>query len=154
MPSVVLTTNKYHKFEKVYNLIHNFVLKNACRSGAYSLNCDHAAEEIRLYRNAMNVYTGRMVLYIRVYFFVDESQTLSMDDAETIAQDICEFYCDEYQIVYGVHFFANRWCLHFVINPINFHTGNSLAMTKAQKKQLLETIVIHSGFKNIHLYEE
>ena len=154
MPSVVLTTNKYHKFERVYNLIHNFVLKNACRKGAYSLNCDHAAEEIRLYRNAMGPHTGRMVLYFRVIFSPEESRNLSMDDAEAIAQDICEFYCDEYQIVYGVHFYDNRWCVHFVINPINFHTGNSLAMTKAQKSQLLETIVIHSGFKNIHLYEE
>ena len=43
-----------------------------------------------------------------------------------LAQKVCEVFSREYQLVYGVHHYKERWHLHIILNPVNMNTGEIL----------------------------
>ena len=152
MPSVTVKTNKYHSFSNVVFLIHSFIVEKALRSGAYSLSLDHAAQEIALSRKEMGLTKGRMILYIMIHFYPEESSTLTLDDADAIARSISEYYRYEYQLVYGVHNHEGCWYIHFAINPLNFCTGANYSMSPTERKHLQENVMLSSGFHTVNMF--
>ena len=146
--------NKCPNDKSVESLIHRYILKNAVRSRGYSVDLACAAEQMKALRNFFRVSSVKRVLYFRVTFLEYESVRLTADRAEKIAQGVCEEYSDEYQIVYGVHYFGLRWYLHIVLNPVNMYTGEILEMDACERGMLEAYLVSHSGFDKISTYIE
>ena len=146
--------NKCPNDKSVERLIHGYIQKNAVRSKGYSVDPACAAAQMKELRKKFRVSLGERVLYFRVTFLEYESAGLTADRVEEIAQRVCEEYSDEYQMVYGVHYFGLRWYLHLVLNPVNMYTGEILKMDAFERGMLEAYLVSHSCFSKISTYIE
>lgn len=140
--------------KSVKSLISGYILRQAVRCGGYSVDLNFTAEQMAALRKSFGVTLKEKVVYCMVTFFEYESARLTVDDVVKIAQEICDEYNDDFQIVYGVHYYGLRWFIHIALNPVNMHTGEVLVMDACEIGMFEAYVLHHSGFNKIKTYIE
>ena len=92
--------------------------------GGLSVDPVYAAEQMHLVKDLWFQSGGCQLRHFVIC--LDERESSHVTSAASLevgAYDVCEYYAEEYQIVFGIHFNDNRWDIHFVMNNVSFMTG-------------------------------
>lgn len=144
MPHLKIVREYYETYEDTEVAIHKYINRHAVNHcyGGLAVDPEHAAEQMELYRNYYGKNTRYCLLHWILSFSVNESLQCSEETLMAAAYSICEYYSQEYQIIFGVHWANHMWDIHFAMNPVNYRTGLKFAMNyKAQDtlKKICET---------------
>lgn len=106
-------------------LIHRYIFPKALLIGGMSVDPLHAAEQMHLVKNLWFQTDGCQIRHFILIF--NERECGHINGAwslQTGAYQVCEYYADQYQIVFGVHQSkTGLWHIHFAMNTVNFLTG-------------------------------
>lgn len=122
MPCIKIVPERYDTPEAVEGLI-DYVYRKSLIRGGMSINPRYAAEQMELCRLYWGKTTGRLAYHFVISY--GESEGKHISDAASLAilgYEVCDFFADEYQIVFGVHR-DDYWHVHFVMNPVSYRTG-------------------------------
>lgn len=86
-----------------------------------------------------NIYHKENYISIRHFIlsFSPELDDVTPYQAAQIADRVAEIFADEYQVIYAVHENTDNPHIHFLVNPVNIHTGKLLNIGKATYRNLL-----------------
>ena len=133
--------------------IHTYMLKKSVRCGAYSVDLACAAAQMKALRESFGLPAEKRIMYLRLTFVKYECKGFTEDFAEMLAQKVCMNCFSEYQVVYGVHHYNERWHLHIVLNPVNMHTGRIFEMDSYDKKRVADVMMGYSGAEMVCVCE-
>jgi len=125
---IVNTTGKYRDDKSYSNLI-NYILDPEKTKGKYYgsraiANCHNAAMEMDILSRAAHKDDGVKLRHFIIGFNRNKVPASQPDLALTLAEEIASYYGKEYQIVYAVHIKLESLHVHFVMNAVNYMTGN------------------------------
>lgn len=104
--------------------------KTAGYIGGWAINPSNAYTEMILFSKAANQYKGKR---LRHYIIAFRPETIkSPKQLYELAKDITEFYADDYQIVFALHFDKPHPHIHIVFNMINYRTLSRYPDKKAE----------------------
>ena len=114
----------YLNQDALERLIHGYVFPKAKLIGGLSVDLVHSAEQMHLVKELWFQTNDRQLRHFVLCFTDKESQHIfSPEGLAYGAYRVCDYYADEYQIVFGVHQSCGRWHIHFVMNNVSFVTG-------------------------------
>lgn len=123
MACIKVATSSYQDPGCLYRLIHEYVYPKAVYIGGMNVDPQYAAIEMETVKNIWMKKNGIQLWHVILSFSEMESAQYSVpEEARYIAYEICEFFADKYQVVFGIHAGANLH-IHFVINSISYLDG-------------------------------
>ena len=152
MPCVKIVNERYDSSEAESNLIR-YVYRKSLYIGGYSVDPAYAAEQMNLFRSYWNKNHGR-----RLYHFIvslsdyESSHVRSVQSIAMQAYEICEYFSDEYQIVFGVHH-NDRWHVHFLMNPVSYKTGKLYRGRRYDDASLAMAVEAAFGGRAVVVYD-
>lgn len=105
--------------------IYGYVYPKALLIGGMSVDPLHAAEQMHLVKSLWFQTDGCQLRHFILIFNERECEHIHGPWSLRIgAYQVCEYYADQYQIVFGIHQKRDKsWHIHFVMNTVNFLTG-------------------------------
>lgn len=129
MSVLKIVTEQYVNPDALEKVI-DYVFRNAKLIGGLQVDPYHAAEQMHLCKELWFQNNGKQLRHFVVCFNESESKHIYSEvSLEYGAYRACEFYSDEYQIIFGIHrnnHTNNNWHIHFVVNNVSFLTGKRL----------------------------
>ena len=120
---------KYHDDHAFHDVV-SYVLNPAKTPqgfiGGYGVNVAHAAFEMELLSQSFGKDKGLRLRHMELSFSPSEAKcfhTRVYHALYKIASYVCQYYADEYQIVFAVHEDTDHPHIHFVMNCVNYRTG-------------------------------
>ena len=130
MAVLKIVPGEYLNQDALERLIHGYVFRKSLLTGGYGVNPSYAAEQMHVVKQYWNQEHGKQLRHFILSFNDKESTEIyHVDDLVIGAYQICQYYYDgNYQCVFGIHRSINSksWHIHFVVNNINFLTGERL----------------------------
>lgn len=129
MAILKIIPGEYLNPDALEKLIHGYVFRKALRIGGFGVDPECAAEQMHTVKRYWNQTHGKQLHHFVLSFNQWESKEVSSSYQLMLgAYDVCQYYADEYQIVFGLHRPASstNWHIHFVVNNVNFVTGARL----------------------------
>lgn len=130
MAVLKIVPGEYLNDDALERLIHGYVFRKAVLSGGYGVDPLYAAEQMHIVKQYWNQTRGKQLRHFVVSFNDKESSEInSADELIWGTYKICQYYCDGgYQSVFGIHHPVDpgNWHIHFVVNNVNFITGERL----------------------------
>ena len=124
MSCLKIVPEPYLNSDALEILIHGYVFRKAKRIGGLSVDPIYAAEQMHLVKNLWFQNDGRQLRHFILSFTDQESKHISEPgNLVTGAYQVCDYFADEFQIVFGVHHSSDRRHIHFVMNNVSFVTG-------------------------------
>lgn len=106
----------------LHNVI-NYVLGKAVCTGSVCVDIEYAAEAMELVQIIFNKNDGKQLWHFVLSFSSDEPENHYPPSAlQYLAYDICSYFTNDYQIIFGIHDGDNKH-IHFVVNAISFRNG-------------------------------
>lgn len=140
MPCLKIVPEPYETYEDTYTLIHRYIYPKSVCIGGLAVDPVNAADHMEFYRISWGKTTGARVRHFVLSYDDMESEKIhSCRELESIAYEICDYYKDSYQIIFGIHQFP-RWHIHFVMNTLNYRTGRKYRRNKQDDNELREVI--------------
>lgn len=151
MPCIKIVHEAYMNTDAAELLIHQYVFRKAVAIGGRWVDPMHAAEEMKLVKQIWRKDVGRQVRHFVLCFNEKESARVSSAGLlQLLGYRVCEFY-QEYQIVFGVHQ-SRCWHIHFVMNTVNFRTGQKFPCRNEDDQALGRHIEALLGLGQIPIY--
>lgn len=138
MAVLKIVPGDYVNRDALDRLIHGYVFPKAVQIGGYFVDPQYAAEQMRTVKRFWHQDHGKQLRHFVLSFNPKESAAISHASELAIgAYGVCGYYSEEYQAVFGIHR-PNRstWHIHFVVNNVNFTTGERLPESNRQDYQL------------------
>lgn len=128
MPCLKIVPESYMNADALDRLIHGYIFFKSKSYGGLSVDPAHAAEQMKLVKQLWYKENGSQLLHFILAFSPWESERIkSAGELMPLAYDICSYFAENYQIIFGVHYSkAGLWHIHFVVNSVSFTTGNRL----------------------------
>lgn len=125
MSVLKIVPEPYLNHDALEKLIHGYVYHKALMIGGLSVDPIHAAEQMHLVKRLWFQTEGSQLRHFILSFNDRECDHINGAwSLRTGAYEVCEYYSDQYQIVFGIHQSREgRWHIHFVMNTVNFLTG-------------------------------
>lgn len=131
MSCLKIDPEPYMNHDALEILIHGYVFRKAKLIGGLSVDPVYAAEQMHLVKDLWFQNNGRQLRHFILNFSDKESSHISGPESLYVgAYQVCGYFADEYQIVFGVHYKDERWHIHFVMNNVSFVTGKRYRDTK------------------------
>lgn len=97
-------------------------------TGSFNVfNIIRAGEEFLHVKRYYNSFGSKLVRHFLVSF--DDKDYITPPEAYLIASQICAFWADRFQVVYGVHTDTKHLHVHFVVNTTSFVDGKMLSQS-------------------------
>lgn len=148
MAVLKIVPGEYLNQDALEQVIHRYVFRKAILIGGYGVNPHYAAEQMHIVKQYWNQTRGKQLRHFVVSFTDKESSEISnADDLALGAYQVCQYYYEGgYQSVFGIHRPCNsgNWHIHFVVNNINFITGERLPESNTIDYQL--KYVLQAGY--------
>ena len=138
MPILKIVNKPYINSTDGANLF-DYIFRKSLVHGGWSVDPQHALEQMEFVRMYWGQNDGSKLYHFIVSFSAYESKEIPADAyLAWIAYDICKHFRGDYQIVFGIHerryedFYGKKkcWDVHFVMNPVSYHTGERYAKRK------------------------
>lgn len=130
MAVLKIVPGEYANLDALECVIHGYIFRKAVFTGGYGVDPACAAEQMHIVKQYWNQEHGKQLRHFVLNFSDKESSMVhSIDDLVMCAYQVCQYYYDGgYQCVFGIHraFGHQNWHIHFVVNNINFMTGERL----------------------------
>ncbi len=138
MAILKIVPGEYVNPDALDRLIHGYVFRKAVQIGGYFVDPQYAAEQMHVVKQYWNQDHGKQLRHFVLSFNPKESAAVSHAcELATGAYAICQYFSAEYQVVFGIHRpNAYNWHIHFVVNNVNFVTGERLPESNRQDYQL------------------
>lgn len=147
MPCLKIVPEPYEKYEDTYTLIHRYIYPKSVCIGGLAVDPINAAYHMEFYRLCWGKTTGARVRHFILSYSEQESERIrSYGELEPIAYEICDYYSDAYQIVFGIHKTA-KWHVHFVMNTLNYRTGTKYKRDNRDDNELRNVICMATDCK-------
>ena len=153
MPHLKIVNEQYAKFQDTEILIHKYVIRHARMYGYGGLGVDpdHAAEQMELYRQYYGKTTQYALFHWILSFSKTESQKYDTAYLMGLGYRICEYFCREYQILFGIHWHKESWDMHFVMNIVNYRTGKKYPQNYQSQNTLVRICETELGGGRVEL---
>lgn len=125
MACIKIAKTNYNDRGCLERLIHKYVFPKAVCIGGMRVDVDHSAWEMEVVKQIWMQQDGKQLFHFILSFSEYESTHYTDGYLEYIAYDICRFFADYYQIVFGIHH-GNNLHIHFVCNTISYRDGSRL----------------------------
>lgn len=96
------------------NNIHNLAFGFGC-------NIKNCIEQFKIIKQVYGKCEGRQLRHFIVSFA--KSENIDSQDAFYIGYEVCQYYSDRYQIIYGLHENTDDLHIHFVMNTVSYVDG-------------------------------
>lgn len=118
---------------EIMYILNDFKMKHGYWGGYNFLRLMDVQDIIMQFNTPKNIYHKENYISIRhfVLSFSPEFDDVTPYQAAQIADRIAEIFASEYQVIYAVHENTDNPHIHFLVNPINIHTGKLLNIGKA-----------------------
>ena len=147
MPCLKIVPEPYETYEDTYTLIHRYIYPKSVCIGGLAVDPFNAADHMEFYRLCWGKTTGARVRhFILSYDDMESEKIRSYRELELIAYDICEYYKDTYQIVFGIHMLP-RWHIHFVMSTLDYRTGKKNRRGNQDDNELRKVIYLATDCK-------
>lgn len=125
MSILKIVSEPYLNHDALEKEIHGYVFRKALLIGGLSVDPLHAAEQMHLVKRLWFQTEGCQLRHFILSFDNGECEHINGTwSLQAGAYGICEYYADQYQIVFGIHRNREgRWHIHFVMNTVSFLTG-------------------------------
>lgn len=145
MAVLKIVPGEYVNQDALERLIHGYVFRKSLLFGGCGVNPLKAAEQMHIVKQYWNQEQGKQLRHFILSFNNKESKEIHHENDLTIgAYQICQYYFEGgYQSVFGIHrsIEAGTWHIHFVVNNINFLTGERLSESNKLDYELKYTIL-------------
>ena len=115
-----------YKDDKTYENVVNYVIQpGKCPSGhiiTRNVNRNSIADDMANLEKKLKKRKGSTKIRHTVFSFEDQDEA-TPELAAVIADKICEFYADRYQIVAAVHEDTDHLHIHMVTSTTDIHSG-------------------------------
>lgn len=157
MAALKIVPGEYLNHDALERLIHGYVFHKALLSGGYGVDPPYAAEQMHIVKQYWNQTHGKQLRHFVLSFNEKESSEIKhTDDLIMGAYQICQYYYEGgYQNVFGIHRPINskNWHIHFVVNNVNFLTGERLPESNRLDYELkMEILACNLPVKQIQIY--
>lgn len=123
MACIKVATGPYQDQGCLFRLIHEYIYPKAVYIGGMNIDPKYAAAEMEIVKGIWMQKQGVQLWHFILSFSeIESAQYVNPKDARYIAYEICEYFADKYQIVFGIHAGPNLH-IHFVINSVSFWDG-------------------------------
>lgn len=130
MAVLKIVPGEYVNHDALDKLIHGYIFRKALLTGGYGVNPPYAAEQMHIVKQYWKQTHGKQLRHFVLNFNGNESSVINhADDLSIGAYQICQYYYEGgYQSVFGIHrpSSSQGWHIHFVVNNVNFVTGERL----------------------------
>ena len=123
MPILKVKNHSYNGEEALENVV-NYVLRSG-RYGGLAVDPEYAVFQMQLVKQLWSKTDGRQVRHIILSF--SEHEVLDYCDAMKYGYQICQYFGDRFQIVFGLHTDTDHIHLHFAINTVSFADGSKFS---------------------------
>ena len=128
MPNLIIINKPFYSNpSSLQEVIPKYIYRKAHTYGGMSVDPQNAVEEMHLVKRLWLQMDGCQLKHFVLSFDDNEAAAYisGASSLETIAYMICEYFADEYQVIFGVHKDSERgkWHIHFVINSVSYRTG-------------------------------
>ena len=131
MACIKVATGPYQDQGCLFRLIHEYIYPKAVYIGGMNIDPKYAAAEMEIVKGIWMQKQGVQLWHFILSFSeIESAQYVNPKDARYIAYEICEYFADKYQIVFGIHAGSNLH-IHFVINSVSYRDGNRFSNSKA-----------------------
>jgi len=142
MACIKVATGPYQDQGCLFRLIHKYIYPKAVYVGGMNIDPQYAASEMEIVKGIWMQTQGVQLWHFILSFSEIESvQYANPTDARYIAYEICEFFADKYQVVFGIHARTNLH-IHFVINSISYLDGSRFINSKASLNNLRKHVTL------------
>lgn len=144
MACIKVAAGPYQDQGCLFRLIHEYIYPKAVYIGGMNIDPQYASTEMEIVKSIwMQKQDVQLFHFILSFSEVESISFVHPKDARYIAYEICEFFADKYQIVFGIHSATNLH-IHFVVNSVSFQDGsrfvNNNTSLNALKKHISHTI--------------
>jgi len=126
MPNLINVDSSYGNDTAVEAVIE-YVARTNYAAGYGVTNITHAADQMKMVKQAYGKTDGRLMKHFIISFTRQESQMLILEDLLQIAAWIAYPLGLKYQIVFGVHMDTMCWHLHFGMNTVSYVDGRKVS---------------------------
>ena len=125
MSILKIVSEPYLNHDALEKEIHGYVFRKALLIGGMSVDPLRAAEQMHLVKSLWFQTDGCQLRHFVLIFNDKECGHINGAwSLRTGAYQVCEYYADQFQIVFGVHQNREgRWHIHFIMNTVSFLTG-------------------------------
>lgn len=134
----------YMNRDALDRLIQGYIFPKSLQTGGCGVDPNHAAEQMRIVKRYWNQDHGKQLHHFVLCLNASESaQIRSIQDLVIGAYQICHYYSDYYQVIFGIHrpYSSDRWHIHFVVNNTSYMTGERLPEGNIQDYRLRDIVV-------------
>lgn len=122
---------KYHD-SSAYDALNQYVASSQkTREGGVigaSILPEIAAEAMQAVTRAYHKEDGVKLRHSILSF--DPNERISFQEARVIAEQVMDFFADDYQILAAIHENQDNLHIHFLMNVVNYHDGSKYRGTK------------------------
>lgn len=122
---------KYHD-SSAYDTLNQYVTSSQkTREGGVigaSILPEIAAEAMQAVTRAYHKEDGVKLRHSILSF--DPNERISFQEARVIAEQVMDFFADDYQILAAIHENQDNLHIHFLMNVVNYHDGSKYRGTK------------------------
>lgn len=123
MPNIKIVPGEYLNENVVECLTVKYIYPKAVAIGGLAVDPQNVVEQMQMVKEAWHQTEGKQVYHFILNFTPLESERItSLGAVVQLAYKICEYFADEYQIVFGVHD-SGHLHIHFAMNTVNYRTG-------------------------------
>ena len=139
-------------------LIHGYIFPKSYMIGGGAVNPYYAAEQMHLVKKLWCKENGNQLMhFILGYNEYESSHIYSQNSILVDAYHVCEYFQDEFQIVFGIHKNTRNdtWHIHFVVNSISYLTGKRLPKKNKNNADLanhIESGALYTDYSKICYY--
>lgn len=124
MACIKVAAGPYQDQGCLFRLIHEYIYPKAVYIGGLNIDPRYASTEMEIVKSIWMQKQGVQLFHFILSFSEIESvKFVDSKDARYIAYQICEYFADKYQIVFGIHS-AKNLHIHFVINSVSYQDGS------------------------------
>ena len=142
MACIKVAVGPYQDDGCLFRLIHKYIYPKAVYIGGMNIDPQYASTEMETVKSIWMQKQGVQLFHFILSFSEIESiKFVDSKDARYIAYQICEYFADKYQIVFGIHTATNLH-IHFVINSVSYQDGsrftnNNISLNNLRKQASL-----------------
>lgn len=123
MACIKVAVGPYQDQGCLFRLIHKYIYPKAVYIGGMNIDPQYASIEMEKVKSIWMQKQGVQLFHFILSFSKAESDRfVNPNEARYIAYEICEYFADKYQIIFGIHPSTNLH-IHFVINSVSFQDG-------------------------------
>ena len=140
MPILKFASGAYLNFDALEREIQHYVFPKAIAKGGGAVDPEYAVQQMKMVKELWGQTDGKQLHHFVLIFSDWESQHI--DNIEVlidIGYHVCLLFSNDYQCVFGVHD-NGRYHIHFVLNSVNYRTGEKFTHNKVDDELLANYI--------------